>query len=106
MRFKSELAARGVDNVWPLIEAGKLKPIIDPEFDLSDAGAAHDRLDSDKHIGKVILNAKWLRTLQARMGTKRGLYGASRSPRQPCRWPGPPLSGAMIECAEAMPPRS
>lgn len=42
-------------KVWPLIAAGKIKPVIDSTFPLSDAAAAHARMDSGGHIGKIVL---------------------------------------------------
>ncbi|HUO98057.1 MAG TPA: NAD(P)H-quinone oxidoreductase [Rhizomicrobium sp.] len=42
-------------NVWPLIEAGKIKPVIDSKFPLSEAQAAHARMASSAHIGKIVL---------------------------------------------------
>ena len=43
-------------EVWPLIEAGKIKPIIDGTFPLADAQAAHARMKSGEHIGKILLS--------------------------------------------------
>lgn len=57
-RAKEEKAriAREVERmVWPWIEAGKLKPVIDSTFPLADAEAAHTRLQSGAHAGKVVL---------------------------------------------------
>jgi NADPH:quinone reductase len=42
-------------EVWPLIEAGKVKPIIDHVYPLAEAGEAHKRLASSGHIGKILL---------------------------------------------------
>ncbi|MDE2134833.1 MAG: NAD(P)H-quinone oxidoreductase [Alphaproteobacteria bacterium] len=42
-------------DVWPLIEAGKIKPVIDSAFPLADAGAAHARMAGGEHIGKILL---------------------------------------------------
>jgi NADPH2:quinone reductase len=42
-------------EVWPLIEAGKIKPVVDRVFPLSDAGAAHARIAESAHIGKLLL---------------------------------------------------
>ena len=53
--FKAELAASVVANVWPLVEAGKVKPVIDSVFPFEQAAAAHRRLDSGSHIGKIML---------------------------------------------------
>ncbi|MNN94758.1 hypothetical protein D3C81_2134410 [compost metagenome] len=48
-----ELEAR----VWPLIQAGKLKPVIHATFDLDQANRAHELIDSGRHIGKIVLKA-------------------------------------------------
>ena len=42
-------------NVWPLVEAGKIKPVIDCTFPLAQAGAAHARMAVGGHIGKILL---------------------------------------------------
>ncbi len=42
-------------EVWPLSEAGKVKPIIDHVYPLAEAGEAHKRLASSGHIGKILL---------------------------------------------------
>jgi NADPH:quinone reductase len=42
-------------NVWPLIEAGKVKPMIYKTFPLAEAAAAHRLLESSEHIGKIVL---------------------------------------------------
>lgn len=42
-------------NVWPAIEAGKVKPVIDRTFELKDVVKAHEWVDSSGHIGKVLL---------------------------------------------------
>lgn len=44
-------------EVWPLIEAGKIKPIVDSMFSLADAQAAHVRMRESQHIGKILLTA-------------------------------------------------
>ena len=41
--------------VWPWIEAGKVKPVIDRTFPLAEAAKAHALLDSGHHLGKVVL---------------------------------------------------
>jgi len=43
------------DKVWPLIEAGKVRPIIDRTFPLAEAAAAHRLMESSTHIGKILL---------------------------------------------------
>ena len=48
--------ARGVEEkIWPLIADGKFKPVIDSTFALTDAAAAHARIDDPDHIGKIVL---------------------------------------------------
>lgn len=42
-------------EVWPLIEAGKIKPVVDRTFPLAEAGAAHARMAKSDHIGKILL---------------------------------------------------
>ena len=60
LRPQSDLAkARIADelrtHVWPLISAGKIEPVMDQEFALADAAAAHARMESSAHIGKIVL---------------------------------------------------
>jgi NADPH2:quinone reductase len=52
---KARIAAAVREHVWPWIEAGKVKPIIDSTFPLSDAEGAHARLQSGAHAGKILL---------------------------------------------------
>jgi NADPH2:quinone reductase len=48
--------ARAVErNVWPLIAAGKVRPVIDSNFPLIEAAKAHARMESGVHIGKIVL---------------------------------------------------
>ncbi len=42
-------------EVWPLIEAGKVKPVVDRVYPLAEAGAAHKRMAGSEHIGKILL---------------------------------------------------
>jgi len=42
-------------KVWPLLEAGRCKPIIDSVFPLAEASKAHERIESAEHVGKVVL---------------------------------------------------
>jgi NADPH2:quinone reductase len=53
--FKAALAAEIEKHVWPLIAAGKFRPIIDRTFPLAEAAAAHQRMESSAHIGKIVL---------------------------------------------------
>ena len=48
--------ARAVEaHALPLVAAGKVKPVIDSTFPLSEAAAAHSRLEASAHIGKIVL---------------------------------------------------
>ena len=48
--------ARAVEGkVWPLIAAGKVKPVIDSTFPLAQAAKAHARMEASTHIGKIVL---------------------------------------------------
>ena len=50
--------ARAVEaNVWPLIAAGKVKPVIYKTFPLREAAAAHALMETSEHIGKIVLTA-------------------------------------------------
>jgi len=52
---KGRLAAAVRKAVWPLIEEGRVQPVIDSTFPLRDARKAHERMESGLHIGKVLL---------------------------------------------------
>jgi putative PIG3 family NAD(P)H quinone oxidoreductase len=54
---KAAIAAAVERNVWPLISAGKVRPVIDSTFPLREAAAAHARMESGAHIGKIVLLA-------------------------------------------------
>ena len=46
------------DNLWPLLEAGKVKPVIDRAFPLEKAAEAYCRMESSEHVGKILLAVK------------------------------------------------
>jgi NADPH:quinone reductase-like Zn-dependent oxidoreductase len=52
---KATIVAGAVASVWPLIEAGAVRPIIDRILTLDDATEAHRLVESSEHIGKVLL---------------------------------------------------
>jgi putative PIG3 family NAD(P)H quinone oxidoreductase len=52
--FKAAIAAELRREVWPHLEAGEIRPVIDSIFPLADAAEAHRRMDAD-HVGKVVL---------------------------------------------------
>ena len=53
--FKTLVAEELARTVWPHVEAGRLKPVIDSVFPLSDAAKAHQLMDSGAHVGKIVL---------------------------------------------------
>jgi NADPH2:quinone reductase len=53
--FKAAIAAKLRERIWPLIESGKIKPVIDRTFSLEEAGAAHTLMESSTHVGKIML---------------------------------------------------
>ena len=52
---KAVIAQSLAENVWPIIETGKVKPLIHSTFPLKDASEAHALMDSSAHIGKIVL---------------------------------------------------
>jgi len=52
---KARIAAALRTEVWPLLDAGRIAPVMDSEFALEDAAAAHARMESSGHIGKIVL---------------------------------------------------
>jgi putative PIG3 family NAD(P)H quinone oxidoreductase len=52
---KGELARALEEKVWPLLASGEVKPVIDSTFPLEKAADAHRRMESNAHIGKIIL---------------------------------------------------
>ena len=55
LSFKALVAEEIARTVWPHVEAGRLKPVIDRVFPLSDATGAHALMDSGAHVGKIVL---------------------------------------------------
>ena len=53
--FKARIAQELEAKVWPLIEAGKIKPVVRAAFALADASKAHALMESATHIGKIVL---------------------------------------------------
>ncbi|MEW2382578.1 NAD(P)H-quinone oxidoreductase [Micromonospora sp. NPDC047707] len=52
---KAEIV-RGVrEQVWPLVEAGRIRPVVDRRLPMADAAAAHRLVESNEHVGKVLL---------------------------------------------------
>ncbi|MBA2466684.1 MAG: NAD(P)H-quinone oxidoreductase [Sphingomonas sp.] len=53
--FKTMVADELAKTVWPYVEGNRLKPAIDKLFPLADAAAAHARMESGAHVGKIVL---------------------------------------------------
>jgi NADPH2:quinone reductase len=55
IEFKGAIARSLREKIWPLIEAGKIKPVIYKTFPLAQASEAHKLMESSQHIGKLVL---------------------------------------------------
>ena len=55
---KAEIALELEQKVWPLVESGKIKPVIHSTFPLSQASDAHQLMEEGSHIGKILLIPK------------------------------------------------
>jgi NADPH:quinone reductase len=55
---KGAIATALKTRVWPLLEAGKVKPVIYRTFPLADAAEAHRLMETNKHIGKIVLTVR------------------------------------------------
>lgn len=53
---KARIASDLREAVWPLLASGRIAPVMDSAFDLADVIAAHERMETSKHIGKIVLN--------------------------------------------------
>ena len=53
--FKAAIAQSLKDKVWPLLEAGDVKPVMYKTFPLAEAAEAHRLMESSSHIGKIVL---------------------------------------------------
>ncbi|HEY1736692.1 MAG TPA: zinc-binding dehydrogenase, partial [Methylovirgula sp.] len=52
---KAEVAEALRQKIWPLLDQGKVKPIIHATFPLEDARAAQELMESSHHVGKILL---------------------------------------------------
>lgn len=53
--FKTAIAEKLEENIWPLLLSGKIKPVIYKVFPASEAAEAHRLMESSEHIGKIVL---------------------------------------------------
>jgi NADPH:quinone reductase len=53
--FKAAIAKSLREKVWPLLESGTIKPVIHSTFNAADAAKAHELMESNQHIGKIVL---------------------------------------------------
>jgi putative PIG3 family NAD(P)H quinone oxidoreductase len=56
--FKALVADELARTVWPHVEAGKLKPVIDRSYPLAEAAEAHRRMEGGEHVGKIVLTTE------------------------------------------------
>lgn len=52
---KAAIVDSVLEHVWPLIEQGTIKPVIDQRLPITKIAQAHDRMEASEHIGKIIL---------------------------------------------------
>jgi NADPH2:quinone reductase len=52
---KARIATELREAVWPLLDSGRIAPVMDSEFAFEDAAGAHTRMESSGHIGKIVL---------------------------------------------------
>ena len=55
VEFKTMVADEIARTVWPYVEGGRLKPVIDATYPLAEANAAHERMEAGDHVGKIVL---------------------------------------------------
>ena len=56
--FKADIAGKLHKKVWPLLETGRIKPVICRTFPLREASKAHELMESSQHLGKIILTVQ------------------------------------------------
>jgi NADPH:quinone reductase len=56
VEYKGELARALRDKIWPLLEAGRVKPVIHQVFPAAQAAEAHALMESSTHVGKIVLS--------------------------------------------------
>jgi len=56
--FKTMVADEIARTVWPYVEGGRLKPVIDSVFPLAEVEQAHERIEAGEHVGKIVLEIR------------------------------------------------
>ena len=55
---KASIVAAVAENVWPVVDSGVIRPVIDTELPMMDAAEAHRIMTASSHMGKIVLRAK------------------------------------------------
>jgi NADPH2:quinone reductase len=55
IEFKAAIAAQLRERIWPLLESGKIRPVIYRTFPLEQAAQAHALMETSTHVGKIML---------------------------------------------------
>ena len=55
LEFKTAIARALKEKVWPLLASGAIKPVIHSTFAAADAAKAHALMESNQHVGKIVL---------------------------------------------------
>jgi NADPH2:quinone reductase len=55
VEFKGQVARSLRERIWPLVESGKIKPVLYKTFPLAEASEAHKLMETSQHIGKIVL---------------------------------------------------
>jgi NADPH2:quinone reductase len=58
VEFKTMVADEIARTVWPYVEGGRLRPVIDSTFPFNKADAAHARMEAGEHVGKIVLEVR------------------------------------------------
>ena len=52
---KAAIVAAVREHVWPLVEAGRIRPIVHERYPLAEAAQAHREMEASTHVGKLLL---------------------------------------------------